>query len=382
MAQAVQVHAYDTKRHIDKRLFVAIAIFLAILVFFLTQSRLPSVFAKFAAADQPLASRTQSTFSQVLDPTAFPAWFRWVAYGVNLWDGNAIGMFFAMLLGGAALSAFSFTPGTRVRQLFTKTGATGAGVGGVFGMPLFMCSACSAPVSLGFWRGGAALETTLGVILGSALFQPVALAAIVLLMPLPMAIARIAFGLALLLGIVPLIARFAQPASACRLPDAGKSAPGLFSGDAGDAFSGPAPTGWAQAFGHAVRAWWRHTLDFALRFAPPMALAGFAVGVVLTIAPPQLLTDLTQTGPLVVIVMALIGTLIQVPGMFEVPLVLAILALGFGAGPATALLLTVPSTGLVTFGITRKELGWKVPALMLLATFVLGTTAGLVVNAL
>ncbi|MDQ5853400.1 MAG: hypothetical protein M3380_15275, partial [Chloroflexota bacterium] len=145
MAQAVQVHAYDTKRHIDKRLFAAIAIFLAILVFFLTQSRLPSVFAKFAAADQPLASRTQSTFSQVLDPMAFPAWLRWIAYGVNLWDGNATGMFFAMLLGGAALSAFSFTPGTRVRQLFTKTGATGAGVGGVFGMPLFMCSACSAP---------------------------------------------------------------------------------------------------------------------------------------------------------------------------------------------------------------------------------------------
>ncbi len=30
---------------------------------------------------------------------AFPPLFRWVAYGVNLWDSNAIGMFFAMLLG-------------------------------------------------------------------------------------------------------------------------------------------------------------------------------------------------------------------------------------------------------------------------------------------
>ncbi|MGH8931064.1 MAG: permease, partial [Egibacteraceae bacterium] len=260
---------------------------------------------------------------------AFPPLFRWGAYGVNLWDSNAIGMFFAMLLGGAALSAFSFAPGTWVQQLFTKTGAAGAGIGGAFGMPLFMCSACSAPVSLGFWRGGAALETTLGVILGSALFQPVALAAIVLLMPPPMAIARILFGLALLLGVVPLIARFTQPAAACRLPDADEPAPKLLSLE--ELGSSP-PTGWAQAFGHAVRAWWRHTLDFAFRFAPPMALAGFAVGVVLTIAPPQMLTNLAQTGPLLIIVMALIGTVIQVPSMFEIPLVLAILALGFGAG--------------------------------------------------
>jgi len=43
-----------------------------------------------------------------------------------------------------------------------------------------------------------------GVILGSALFQPVALAAIALLMPPPMAIARILFAVALLLGAVPL----------------------------------------------------------------------------------------------------------------------------------------------------------------------------------
>ncbi len=55
---------------------------------------------------------------------------------------------------------------------------------------------------------------------------------------------------------------------------------------------------------------------------------------------------------------------------------------GLGVGPATALLLTVPSTGLVTLGITRQDLGWRTPSLMLLATFAGGVVAGLAVGAL
>ena len=79
---------------------------------------------------------------------------------------------------------------------------------------------------------------------------------------------------------------------------------------------------------------------------------------------------------------ALVGTLIQVPGMFEIPLVIGVLALGLGAGPATALLLTLPSTGLITLALTRKAYGWRIPASLLGSTFAFAIGASVLVEAL
>ena len=79
---------------------------------------------------------------------------------------------------------------------------------------------------------------------------------------------------------------------------------------------------------------------------------------------------------------AALGTLIQLPTLFEIPLALGALALGVGLDPATALLLTAPSAGVVTFGITRRDLGWRPPGLLLVGTFIGGVTAGLLVGAL
>ena len=183
---------------------MGIAIFVLVLVVFLTQTRLPAVVEKLPTLERGASAAGRSTFSQVLDPLSFPEPLRWIAYGVNLWDANAIGMLFAILLGGAALVAVA--PAARARAVLTRRGPTGAALGSGMGVPLFMCSACSAPVSLGFYRAGAALETTLGIILGSALFNPVGILAIFLLMPVEMGVARVVFGLLMIFAVVPLIA--------------------------------------------------------------------------------------------------------------------------------------------------------------------------------
>ena len=98
-----------------KRAIVGGVIFLAVLVFFLTQTRLPAVVEKLPTLDRGASAAGRSTFSPVLDPATLPEGLRWVAYGVNLWDANAVGMFFAILLGGAAVTAMS--PGLRLRRL-------------------------------------------------------------------------------------------------------------------------------------------------------------------------------------------------------------------------------------------------------------------------
>ena len=367
----------------NKRAVVGGMIFLAVLVFFLTQTRLPAVIQKLPTLDQGASAGGRSTFSRVLDPASFPGGLEWVAYGVNLWDANAVGMFFAVLLGGAAVTAVS--PGLRLKRLMARRGPLAAAVGGGLGLPLFMCSACSAPVSLGFYRAGAALETTFGMILGSALFNPVGVFAIFLLMPIKMAAARVVFGLLMIFALVPLIARLHDRAAGASPPPAGgepDAALGAAARSIESSVETPARDGWLAAVKDALLEWWRTTTDHAVRLVPPMALASFAVGAVFMLAPPQDLSDAVGSGVVATVAAAALGTLVQLPTLFEVPLVLGVLALGVGLAPATALLLTAPSAGVVTLGITRRELGWRPPALLLLGTFAGGVAGGLVVGAL
>jgi uncharacterized protein len=368
---AAPAPARSSARRFPRRTIVGILIFIGVLIFFLTQTRLPAVLTKLPNLGTPSSGRDRSTFSQFMDPSSMPDGFEWVAFGLNLWDANAIGMFFAILLGGAASAALA--PEVRMRALLERSGPVGAAIGGGMGLPLFMCSACSAPVSASFYRGGASLELTLGMILGSALFNPVGIFAIFLLMPVSMALARIAFGVVMITLVVPLIARGKRTQVAEQA--AGPMPMRLPARDSGR-------DGWGAAIVDSVSTWLRHTADVALRLVPSMLIAGFIVGAVLVVAQPQRISDSVSSQLIAVVITAFVGTLLQLPTLFEIPLVLGVIALGLGTGPATALLLTAPSAGLITLLVLKKDLGWRIPALMLLATFVLGSLAGVIAGSL
>lgn len=370
------------RRIANKRAIVGGGIFLGVLGVFLSQTRLPAVLEKVPTLDREASGGGRSTFSQVLDPASYPEGLSWVAYGVNLWDANAVGMFFAIVLGGAAVTALS--PAVRLKALVGGRGPLAAGVGGGMGVPLFMCSACSAPVSLGFYRAGARLEATLGMILGSALFNPVGILAIFLLMPINMGVARVGFGLLMIFAVVPAIARLHDRRGATCSPEAADAEGPLASATRSieHSLETPARDSWGAAVKDGIVEWWRATLDHMVRLVPVMALATFAVGAVFVFAPPQELSDAVGSVVVATVAAAALGTLIQLPTLFEVPLVLGVLALGVDVGPATALLLTAPSAGVVTLAVTRKELGWGPPGLLLVATLAVGAVGGIVVGAL
>ena len=368
------------RRIANKRAIVGSAIFLGVLLFFLTQTRLPAVLEKLLTLDRGASAAGRSTFSRVLDPHTFPEGLRWVAYGVNLWDANAVGMLFAILLGGAAVTALS--PAVRLKALMGRRGPLAAGVGGGMGLPLFMCSACSVPVSLGFYRAVARLEDTFGMILGSGLFNPVGIFAIFLLMPVEMGLVRVAFGLLLIFALVPLIARYHDRRSpASPQAEADSEAALAAARSIEHSLGTPTRDSWGAAVKDGLLDWWRTTLDHAVRLVPPMVVATFAVGAVFSVAPPQGLSDAVGSGVAAIAAAAALGTLIQLPTLFEIPLVIGVLELGLGIGPATALLLTAPSAGVVTLGITRRELGWRPPGLLLLGTFAGGIVGGLLLAA-
>lgn len=357
---------------VTRRTVVAIVIFVAVLAVFLTQTRLAATLLKLETADRAQTARGRIAFNQVIDPEMVPPGLRWLAYGLNLWDGNAIGMFFAMLLAGAAAGAFA--PPTRLRGVLTRQGAVGAGVGGVLGLPLMMCSACSAPVSLGFRRSGATIETSLGVIVGSALFNPIGVVAMFAALPVQMGIARILFGVLALFALAPLAARWSGAGGgsdqACELPAVIVDA------------QPNRPESWLAAIAAATGEWLRNSAMVAWRLGPLMLMATLLVGVVFTLVPPQTLSDRQTLGLVTLLLAAAVGTLLQTPALFEIPLALGLLYLGLGVGPATAVLLTAPAPGLITLAITRRELGWRPPVVLMGGTFVAGIVGGLAAAAL
>jgi uncharacterized membrane protein YraQ (UPF0718 family) len=90
------------------------------------------------------------------------------------------------------------------------------------------------------------------------------------------------------------------------------------------------------------------------------------------IASPALGNDLGW-----IALMSAAGLLFVIPTAGEVPIVQAMLALGVGAGPAAALMMTLPPVSLPSLAMTGKVLPIRVLAMISLVVLVVGIVAGL-----
>ncbi len=226
-------------------------------------------------------------------------------------------------------------------------------------------------VAMGWRRRGANLETTLGVVGGSALLNVVGLVTIWALFPPGMAWGRIVASLAMVLLVTPAIARV----STATAPE--DHAPvGLRL----EVSATEQEHSWRAASSAAVRRWWWSSVGIAHRMFVPMVLATFLAAFARLLISPEATSEHLGGGFVAIAATALVGTLIAIPTLFEIPLVVGLMALGMGAGPATALLITAPSMSLITWFMLRRETGARPPTLLLIATFALGLIAGLLVE--
>ena len=79
-----------------------------------------------------------------------------------------------------------------------------------------------------------------------------------------------------------------------------------------------------------------------------------------------------------IVLMAAAGLLFVIPTAGEVPIVQALLALGVGAGPAAALMMTLPPVSLPSLVMTGKVFSARLLAVVSVAVFVTGVIAGLI----
>ena len=265
---------------------------------------------------------------------------RWWDFSLTYFELVAAGMVFAFVVAGLT-EAFLFPSGTGSwiarGGLFQGT-LKGLGIGPVMNL----CSACIVPVTSAFRGRGAGIGGTVAMVQGSSTLNlPAILMALVVFTPM-LGGSRIVVSVIGGLLIGPLVAMIAGEK---RRRDEIIEAPAEME---------PAPQTWGEAIREASVAWAKSTGGYVLRIGPIMLIAGLASGLAIQWLGPDTVETYLGNDITGVAIAATLGVLINVPLLFEIPLVVLLLLLGMGVAPAATLLFAAAAGGPVTFwGLAR-----------------------------
>ena len=293
---------------------------------------------------------------------------RWWEFSLTYLELVALGMTFAFLVAGVA-EAFLF-PSASDGRAFSSRGLKGTLKGLIVGPAMTLCSACIVPISSAFRRRGASVEATISIVQGSATLNLPALIMAFLVFAPMLSGSRIALSVLGALLIGPLVAMAAgrrereiePPESPITIDDPDAS--------------------WREAIFEGVLLWVRASFGYLVRLGPIMVIAGFASGLVVQWISPATVSSFLGNNATGVVVAATIGVLINVPLMFEIPLVAALLLVGMGTAPAATLLFAAAAGGPITFWGLARVLPRKATAAFVGATWSVALIGGLAVMAI
>ena len=352
-----------------KRRIVGLVLLAVLLTLFLVFNRVPkldTVRADLAVATSPVAECFQGFCIEGSPDSTLLS--RWWDFSLTYLRLVSLGMTFAFLVAGLT-EAFLFPKSSGWG--LSATGIKGSLKGLLVGPAMNLCSACIVPVASAFRRRGSGLETTLAITQGSSTLNlPALIMAVMVFAPL-IGGARIGLSLVGALLIGPLVARVVRGDEDTVPDESGPDAEPLELDRAG----------WTEALGEGFREWAKITASHVIRLAPIMILAGFASGLAMQWISPQTVTTWLGDDILGILIAATLGILINVPLLFEIPLVAVLLLAGMGTAPASALLFTAAAGGPITFWGLAKVMPRKAIATFGASTWGLGAAGGLVVLA-
>ena len=353
---------------LKKKRAVGAGLLIVILVVFLAFNRFPKlevIEEDVGAVTGPQIECFQGFCIENEPDTSFLS--RWWDFSISYFGLVAAGMAFAFVVAGLT-EAFLFPSGAGswiARGSLFKGTLKGLGLGPVMNL----CSACIVPVTSAFRGRGAGIGGTVAMVQGSSTLNlPAVLMALVVFTPM-LGGSRIAVSLIGGLLIGPLVA---LAAGEKRNPD-----------DDIQPVSAPEPRAtWREALTEASVAWAKSTGSYVLRIGPIMVIAGFASGLAIQWLSADTVETYLGNDILGVAIAATFGILINVPLLFEIPLVVLLLLLGMGVAPAATLLFTAAAGGPVTFWGLARLMPKRATAAFATATWGLGLAGGVAVLAI
>lgn len=280
-----------------------------------------------------------------------------LAYGNAIWKALILG-----LLLGSALDAL--VPRRWVLRLLGGTGIGSVLTGSLLAVPSMMCTCCAAPVINGLRQCRAAPGSTVAYWLGNTMLNPATLVFMGFVIGWHWVGLRLALGLVMVLGLGWLLNRMnrTQPVAV----DA-KALQALEAAAAESAPEADPRPMWLR--------WLRSFAAMALRLLPEYAVLVLLLGAARAWLFPVLGVGVDDSLAWIV-GLAVAGTLFVIPTAGEVPIVQAVLSLGMAAGPAAALLVTLPPVSLPSLAMVAKAFRPVELAVLVAGVVVLGVAAG------
>ncbi len=370
-----------------KQLAVGLVLLAVLLGLFLWFNRIPKldvVEADLAGVTAPAVECFQGfCLESEPDSTLLSRWWDFSLAYLRL---ISVGMIFAFLMAGLT-ETFLLPPGS-VYGAWTRRGVKGSLGGLLVGPAMNLCSACIVPVANAFRQRGAGTEAALAIVHGSSTLNVPALLMAALVFTPMLAGSRVGISLIAALFLGPLVAWLvgraragagaAAELPAVRPPELPSVPPPEIGG------SNPAilnlskdEVSWGAVLSRGLKDWARASLRYAVRLSPVMALAGFASALVIQWISPETVGTYLGNNPQGIAIAATLGLLINVPLLFEIPLVAALLLVGMGEAPAATLLFAAAAGGPVTFWGLLRAMPKRAVATLAAATWGLGVVAGL-----
>ncbi|MDU8912165.1 FG-GAP-like repeat-containing protein [Aestuariicoccus sp. MJ-SS9] len=284
---------------------------------------------------------------------------------LNWINTNKKGMTFGVLFAAAFLTAAGY-----LRRKSFEGSFSNSFLGLVIGTPLGVCVNCAAPIARGMYTSGLRAETTLSAMIASPTLNVVVLTMLFSLLPVYMAVLKIALSLVIILLAVPLIARVLprteiEPEKRIQTPWSGAE---LAAGQ--PAAEGLHVAVWEVARAYAANLWYIFKMT-----VPLMILAGFLGTVAAVLLPADAVLGM-EFALWLLLAVALVGLFLPVPIGFDVVMAGALLAAGMTQGYVMALLFTLGSFSVYSFFIVAQSVGRRAAWLLAGAVFVAGVGGG------
>ncbi len=350
----------------EKRFLLALLIVAVLAYLFWTGSRYPALNEK-AVMSGAIQLEDVLSFEAKFPITGDMGLLERIFWSTLNWiSTNKKGMTFGVLFAAAFLTAGSY-----LRRKSFDGGFSNAALGLAIGTPLGVCVNCAAPIARGMYTSGMRAETTLGAMVASPTLNIVVLTMLFSLMPIYMALTKIALSLLIILVAVPLICRLLPRTEIA--PDLRRPQPWS---EAELGAPSPPSEGVLPAVLGVVAAYLRNLWYIVRMTVPLMILAGLLGTVVAIFLPEEaLMAAGFSAGVLVLVVLA--GVFLPVPIGFDVVMAGVLLTAGLDQGYVMALLFTLGSFSVYSWFIVTQALGLRAGVLMAGAVAICGYLAGI-----
>lgn len=277
-----------------------------------------------------------------------------LAYGAAIWKAMVLG-----LLLGSGVQAL--LPRAWILRMLGGTGLGSVVAGGLLSLPSMMCTCCAAPVVAGLRKCQAAPGSAVAFWLGNTVLNPATLIFMGFVLGWQWTGLRLGLGIVMVFGLGWLLNRLGRDRT-----ETVDSRP-LQAMQAADGTDLDEP--------RAFRRWMRILARMTLRLLPEYLVLVLLLGAARAWLFPEIGAGVDNS-LLWILGLAVAGALFVIPTAGEVPIVQAMLSLGMAAGPAAALIMTLPPVSLPSLAMVAKSFRPVELGVLVVGVVAVGVAAG------